>query len=264
MAKETTTIGKIYSTTNYDMFKTILGNRPIVTKGTRYFELKKSIEQDGQIVPAIVNEKNEIVDGQHRLVVCKELGIPFIYIVINGAGFVDIAKVNNAKNWSVSVFVNGYATSGIANTEGYRYLKALFDEFSHDVSKSTLQKLAATIGTSTNRQIRDGRFTMTAHTYESVANCLRNLLALGYGDFIKENRRIGQAYWLTMCYLWRHPDVKVDRMIKLMWQNEKRIPATTKVKEYLVVLSNIYNKGVTKENRVYLDRDYDQGLYRKW
>ena len=265
MAKETTTIGKIYSTTNYDMFKTILGNRPIKRKGTHYYELRQSMQDDGQIVPAVVNEKHEIIDGQHRLEVCKELGIPFIYIIIDGTSFRDIAKANEGKKWSTEMFVNGYALNGGENTEGYRYLTALYDEFSPPVIKSVFTRLLGTAsGHHGLRVIREGRFTTSTYEYDMLANCLRELIALGYADFIKENKRSSTTYWETMCYVWRHPGVNNERMIKLMWQNEKRIPATSKVREYLEVLTKIYNKGLDKNKRIYLDKDYDQGLYRKW
>lgn len=40
-----------------------------------YQSLKRSIKENGQYVPIIVNSKNIILDGHHRFRICKELGI---------------------------------------------------------------------------------------------------------------------------------------------------------------------------------------------
>lgn len=261
---KTTIIGKVYSTTNYDRFKTIVGNRPVVEKGAHYKEVLNSIKAEGQIVPAVVNDRNEIVDGQHRLAICRQLGIPFVYVVGDGRGFEDIAQANAGRKWSIDAFVYGYATNGGKNSDSYGYLKALYEEFSPPVTKSSLLRVRSGYNPEVARQIRDGSFTMTAYEYNMIAKSLRDLIALGYADFIKNNPMSGNTYWAAMCYTWRHPKVDNKRLIKLMWQNEKRIPSTTKVKEILETLSGIYNKKLTIDKRVYLDKDYEQKLWRRW
>jgi ParB-like chromosome segregation protein Spo0J len=49
-----------------------------------YERLKQSIKEwGGLLMPIIVNQDNVVLDGYHRLMACKELGIPIIYIVID-------------------------------------------------------------------------------------------------------------------------------------------------------------------------------------
>lgn len=43
---------------------------------SEYEDLKADIQKRGVIVPIIVNESNEVLDGQHRLKIAHELGIP--------------------------------------------------------------------------------------------------------------------------------------------------------------------------------------------
>lgn len=262
MAKQI--IGKVYSTTDYDKFKSIVGNRPVVQKGAHYKEVFASIEEEGQICPAIVNDRNEIIDGQHRLAICKQLGIPFVYVIGEGRGFTDIAQANAGRKWSIESFVYGYASNGGKNSDSYSYLKALYEEFNPPVIKSALLRVRSAYNPDVARQIRDGSFKMTEYEYNMIAKCLRELIELGYADFIKENPMSGNAYWAAVCYTWRHPKIDNKRLIKLMWQNEKRIPATSKVKEHLETFSNIYNKKLVIDRRVYIDRDYEQKLYRRW
>lgn len=262
MSKEI--IGKVFATTDYDKFKTIVGNRPVVEKGSHFKEVLNSIKAEGQICPAIVNERNEIIDGQHRLAICRQLGIPFVYVIGEGCGFVNIAQANAGRKWSTETFVYGYAQNGGANADSYCYLKALYEEFSPPVTKSSLLRVRSGYNPEVARQIRDGSFRMTAYEYNMIAKSLRDLIALGYADFIKSNPMSGNTYWAAMCYTWRHPKVDNKRLIKLMWQNEKRIPSTSKVKELLEALSTIYNKKLTLAKRVYLEKDYEQKMYRKW
>jgi len=264
MSKEMIAIGKMYATTNYDMFKTIVGNRPVIPKGAHYKEVMDSIAKEGQIVPAVVNDRNEIIDGQHRLHICKELGIPFVYIVSDGRGFADIAKANAGRKWKTESFVYGYALNGGANADSYRYLKALYDEFNPPIMKSVFTRIQSRHNPEVARQIREGNFKMSAHEYELISKCLRELIAYGYADFIKENNRPSNVYWAALCYTWRHPMVDNARLIKLMWQNEKRVSASNKIKEVLESLSIIYNKKLSVQKKVYLDKDYEQKLYREW
>lgn len=64
---------EIKRTNNYDMFKRLEGNRFVDPKKVN--KLKKSINEVGYISnPIIVNEKMEVIDGQHRLEALKELG----------------------------------------------------------------------------------------------------------------------------------------------------------------------------------------------
>ena len=56
---------QVKETKNYSMFTTIGGNRPL--NELHLNRLKKSMEEELLISPIIVNEKHEVIDGQHRL-----------------------------------------------------------------------------------------------------------------------------------------------------------------------------------------------------
>ena len=71
--------GQIHWTTDYDIFKQLLGNREINYNHVR--RLIKSMQEEYLIVPIQVNEKMEVIDGQHRIAACKELGFPIYYMI---------------------------------------------------------------------------------------------------------------------------------------------------------------------------------------
>jgi len=59
--------------------------------------------------PIIVNEKFEIIDGQHRYEAAKELGLPVNYIMVKGYGLDEVKKLNeNASNWGKKEHLHAY------------------------------------------------------------------------------------------------------------------------------------------------------------
>ena len=70
---------KIMQTTDYDEFTFFHGNRSIDEK--RLKVLMESIKTYGLINPIVVNQKKEIIDGQHRYQSCRNLSIPVRYNV---------------------------------------------------------------------------------------------------------------------------------------------------------------------------------------
>lgn len=106
----------IKQTTDYDQFKTIVGNR-LVTPG-QVTRLAGSILKKNMLAqdPIIVNEKMEVIDGQHRLEVAKNNKLPIYYIVLEGANILDVMNLNQVqKAWKSKDFIESYAARGNEN-----------------------------------------------------------------------------------------------------------------------------------------------------
>lgn len=71
------------STKNYDMFEFITANRSI--NRSHVNKLKKSLSEYGFLSsqPITVSNDMKIIDGQHRFIACKEMGIPINYQVVD-------------------------------------------------------------------------------------------------------------------------------------------------------------------------------------
>ena len=259
MSKKIETIGKVYQTTDYDQFKRIDGNRQIKTSGQKWRLLLESIRDHGQMAPAIVNGRNEIIDGQHRLEACRICGQPFKYVVNGGAGFNDIPEANLGDQWKLIDFIHAYASQGYVD---YQMFDTLLDEFIPPLNISSIRAISLVDGEGS--QFRNGTLEFSAETRDKVSACIRGLLALGYHKWVKDNPRSTKAFWPAVAYCWRHPGVDVSKLIDKINQNTHRIPSTTKTLEYLNVFGEIYNKGRRKDQRVYLDTDYERGLYVTW
>lgn len=117
-------IGFIYETSNYEMFKKLQGNRDVEKIGS----LKTSMKKNGFMnCPILINEKNEITDGQHRFESAKELGIPVKFTVQQEMGLNETIQLNTGqKNWKVEDYIHSYAANGNVNYKRIEQLLQMF------------------------------------------------------------------------------------------------------------------------------------------
>jgi hypothetical protein len=103
----------VESTSKLRMFKILKGNRPPNPQHIK--RLCDSIKKYGMLVnPILVNELNEVIDGQHRLLAAIEANSPIYYIVVEGYSLTEVHALNlNQKNWTSADFLEGYANLGV-------------------------------------------------------------------------------------------------------------------------------------------------------
>lgn len=111
--KQDQVVTKVYKTTDHSKFRLLEGNR--VPNPKHIANIKKAMESIGVLCnPIIVNEKYEIIDGQHRFHAAKELGKPIFYIILEGYNLAHVHALNmNQKNWSKKQYMESYADLGI-------------------------------------------------------------------------------------------------------------------------------------------------------
>jgi hypothetical protein len=106
-------VNMVYKTDELSIFKTIDGNR--VPNLQHIKRLADSIKTYGmKCNPILVNEKMQVIDGQHRLMAAKEVGTFVYYIILNGYNLSEVHTLNlNQKNWTKKDYMEGYANMGI-------------------------------------------------------------------------------------------------------------------------------------------------------
>lgn len=116
---------QVHTTTDYFLFKPIEGNR---NKNLLHINrLKKSMAETYLFTVIIVNEKYEIIDGQHRFDVIQELKLPLNYIVCNGYGLNEVHILNqNSKTWTSDDYLDGYCKLGYKDYLKYKEFKELY------------------------------------------------------------------------------------------------------------------------------------------
>lgn len=109
-----TAVNQILSTTDYDQFEVLGGNRNISSKHVS--RLVQQIEENGnitQVSPIIVNERYEVIDGQHRLRAAEKTGVPVGYLVKPGLVVEDALQMNiTSKTWTPNDYLNLYVEKG--------------------------------------------------------------------------------------------------------------------------------------------------------
>lgn len=106
-------VNKVYKTKDLEIFNPIKGNRPVNPMHIK--KLAYSIKHNGLLLnPIIVNEKLDVIDGQHRLSAAKQANSSIYYIIAKGYNLKEVQTLNlNQKNWTSKDFLNGYADMGI-------------------------------------------------------------------------------------------------------------------------------------------------------
>ncbi len=101
----------IECTTNYDLFKKHDSNREIDRNNLK--RIRNSIRTRNllSLRPIIVDKNYRVIDGQHRLEVCKNLQIPIYYQVQDDAHGNDIILLNaNQRRWILTDYLNFFVT----------------------------------------------------------------------------------------------------------------------------------------------------------
>ncbi len=124
---------EILQTTDYAKFKPVFGNRAIIKGHVQI--LINAIEKKNLLPfnPIKVNEKWEVIDGQHRLKAAEVLKTPIYYVVTEKADITDVIMENtHNKNWTLDDYIRSYAARGV---EAYQTLLRFAEE--HKIAVST-------------------------------------------------------------------------------------------------------------------------------
>ena len=118
-------------TNNYEMFKFLDLNRSLNRNVIN--ALKNSITKNGYIgSPILVNNSYEIIDGQHRFVALKEMGLEVPYEIVD-ASYSAIIDLNTTQhNWDAQDYVNFYCEKD--HNQHYLRLRRLCKELNTSVT----------------------------------------------------------------------------------------------------------------------------------
>lgn len=250
---------KIYETVDYDMFRQMLGNRDI--KGES--KIVNSIKKVGYVInPIIVNEKNEIIDGQNRLEALRSLGLPVYFVVQEGLDVEACRYLNIGQtNWTTEDYVYSYADEGNPN---YRRLASLIMEFQKEFGLQGIVAMAKPLtlnegGALANARIKDGDFKMTQEEYELAVIRLNSARDLGYVSFCKRKKLNARTYWACVSYIYQNQDVDAKNVIEALQQFETIIPSCTRVSEQLAFFDDAINRGKRRStDKVFLSTDFQK------
>lgn len=118
----------LYQTTNYKQFKPLPGNRPVSQTHVR--SLVKKMEREGNKLdkfPVRVNDKKQVIDGQHRLAAAEIGKMPVVYEIDDTGNLETVISGNTGnKNWNWLNFAQSHASRG---NKAYEQFLALYDKY---------------------------------------------------------------------------------------------------------------------------------------
>lgn len=110
---------KVMVEKNLTKFTMLDDNRDINDSHVK--DLVSSIKKLGQLMPIVVNQQLEVIEGQHRLRACQELQIPVSYIISTNSSSKDIAAINNMqKGWKNNDYLKHFSHDNHYNHSEYR------------------------------------------------------------------------------------------------------------------------------------------------
>ena len=101
-------VGQVFETIDLDKFKLLSYNRKVSTRKT----LKESINFNGLLQPISVSKDFEVIDGQNRLLIMKELNKPIRYIFVDSNSNDKRVRAMNStsKNWSPANYLDSFCS----------------------------------------------------------------------------------------------------------------------------------------------------------
>lgn len=254
---------KVYITSDYDMFKKMLGNRDV--KGEA--QIIESIQNVGYIcTPITVNDKDEVIDGQNRLAALKELGLPVYYIVQPNADIKTCRALNiGQKNWGTLDYIESYAQSG-EHSLSYKRLLSLINSYGKQcgidgIMVMCLPTLIGNAGPRYTSIIRDDKLNITASQYELAVKRISSAISFGYDKFGRGQKMNGRIWWSCVSYIYQHPDVSAENVMSMLADQDGLIHTSNKVAEQLDFIDKIINEGKRPKEKVFLSSDFQKRLY---
>lgn len=220
----------VHTTTDYFLFKLLNGNRTI--NKAHLHNLKKSIEQNYLFTVIIVNEKYEIIDGQHRFSIIKELELPLNYIVCEGYGLSEVHSLNqNTRTWNAEDFMNGYAEMGIEDYITYKEFKKKYG-IGH-------QECIAILGGKSYSYLKDD-FADGLFKVKSLLESEKTIQTIFRVEpYYSGVRRRG--FINAMLQLLKNENFEFEEFIRKLKHNERKMVDCTSTEIYRELIEEIYN-----------------------
>lgn len=241
----------VKKTKDYSKFNTLHTNRRIDPKHVN--TLKKSIEDNGVLLnPVLVNNKMQVIDGQHRFKACKELEKPIYYLCVGDYGIDEVQALNlNQKNWTKKDYAHSFAEMGY---DDYQVLLDFYNEMEEFTFTSCIKLLQGTTSSKdigrkrnysdTKQVFEEG--TWEIHDIEQAYNLVAFLRKIG--EYYDGYNRA--AFVNSIITLSKKSQFDKDEFLRKLEYQSNALSDCTKVGDYIELIEEIYN--FKKRNKVNL------------
>lgn len=238
----------ILSTNDYSAFKTVEGNRTI--RPAHVKKLKEAVAADPESIrynPILVNERMEVIDGQHRLQAIEDLALPVYYIAVPQLGIKDVQKLNSvAKQWQPVDYAQAFSRLGNKNYDYYLMFKGHKEAGKEwgkykdlSLNHDSLMRYLALDRPITGSSFNDGK--LIVENFDRSLELLRQLHEVGE-LYPRYNIR---SFALAFLRIASNPSYSHKRMLDRLQSDafHKYLKDFAKEQDYVKALNQIYNYG---------------------
>ncbi len=223
----------VYKTLDWDKFKFNKLNRPVDEGRVEYWKKVLSSEDLLCDNPFLVDAEFNIIDGQHRLLAAKALGIPVYFMIADKARIEDAPGINSQNRiWTSLDYLSVWCN---ANNKHYLKARAILEIYPfmkiNVIARLMYRGSVTDFGTQWARGlfvVRDEQF---VHV---VAQCALDFKR--FGSYWKDYTFINAIANLCDNKSYDHA-----RMMRKMEMVSTRLKRCTTAKEYIEVMNGIYN-----------------------
>ncbi len=227
----------IQKTKNYSMFIFRDDNREKIEEA-HIQKLMESIQAMNllELRPILVNEKMEIIDGQHRLKAAERLGVEIYYEVKAGFSSQEVRLLSVNKSWTVSDWLNSYVKDGYPE-----YIK--FKDFmkKNDLNIQVALYIVMARKKCNYKDFRDGKFVFSEEGLDEALDLCRRTIDLivkmnGGSPYTRSSR-----FWNALLKLVNHPSFNEQKWFSNLKKMVNRVTAKASTEDYAAVFMEIFN-----------------------
>lgn len=225
---------QVHTTNDYSLFKTLNGNRDV--NHLHLSRLKESMKKNHLTTIIMVNDKFEIIDGQHRFLISQELKLPINYIISKNYGLNEVQILNaNMKNWATIDYVNGYCDLGYKD---YLIYRDFVEEYGFTSQVSILLLSEEQNGgndVSSGTKFKEGLFKVKdLNNAKRMADKLK-MIEPYYSGFAR------RSFVLAIYSIFKNENFEFTEFLAKLKQQPTTLQDCTNVTQYKSLIEEIYN-----------------------
>lgn len=232
---ESKVVGQVFRTKDLSIFKTHELNRRIRESGLR--KLRKSMGRIGWLMGSeiLVFPNMKLIDGHHRLLVARELGLPVDYRIINSKDNTLIVKLNQDKEvWS---FMDNIDTQVKLGNQNYVLLDRYMKNFPELRPTECIMLVKNSLNSSNREEIGNGSLKLGD-------------LKIGYdwGHRIMSIKPFFPKYYNKSIFVRSlvkifstHPEFQMDELLHKIKLRPNMMKPCGTVDQYVQMIEEVYN-----------------------
>ncbi len=243
----------VQKTRDYSQFKLFNENREI----KKFTALKESIKRRNmlQYHPIHIDRNYYIVDGQHRLMAARDLGVDVYYVIDKDADVRDISTLNNCGvNWNIRDHLHHFCE---LKSNAYIFLRSLVTKYDMDagilVTKFS-KSCESSPGKSVHENFRNGDLTLRYEEWKCESICKNVSECIGIIKDHLSGRSCFQMLTLALLDVVTHAQYDHQRFIRKLHKYPGDVQAVAALRKrksiYLELIERVYNKSEKSKDKI--------------